>query len=900
MIPMVRFLPAWLTLGLILGALPASCRSDEPVPAIPAPLEPWRDWVLEGIPHRASPATFNDAQQRIAVWPRELRLEVEPQSATWELTVRAFDRGWLTLPGDDRIWPRDVLLNDQPVPVVARAGLPALRLTPGTHTVTGRFAWSRLPEQLAIPAAIGMVSLSVDGVPVLLPDRDTEGVLWLKRRQPTEPVENRVVLQVHRLLEDGVPAWLQTELELSVTGSSREEQLGGLLPEGWNLARVSSAIPVLITADGRLKAQVRAGTWRIQIAAFRTVPDLRLAYSPAVTPAVPEESIAFRAQPHLRQVEFTDSAPVEARGTSFPQAWLGLPVWRWKTTAPLVGVVQPAAEAAPNRLRLRGERRLWVGDDGLRVTYHDSLEGDTSGVVRLNAALGHQLGTVRLQGERQLLTRDPESSAEGLEIRVRTPQLQAVGQTALTRNLSATGWQTDLESLRMLIQLPPGWRMLAVFGADRVEGDWLTAWTLLDLFVLLVFTMGVSRLRGWAAGGLAFVALGLSYHEAFSPRFTWSLFLIPTALLSVVRHRHAVACVRGLWLLALGLLLLILVPHVAGQIQMALYPQLEPVGRHYRPRSFSEVVAGPGFSQSLEGLSEEAQLPVAWPVTPGGRPRSLSPLPGPPVESRSETANMSLMAPPPTAFTQTGLARPTWTGNTVTCVWDGPVQSGETIRLLLLPAGWHRALALTRALLLILLLGRLLKTSPLQPPAALGAITPLFAIGLGGLLALGLPTTAVAQNFPDPQLLDQLRERLVKPDEAFPLAAEIPRARLRITAERLQLEATLHAATGCAVPIPGQFPVWSPLQATLDGEPAVVCRRPDGHLWVWTPPGVHELTVTGHIPPQAEWVWTALLVPRHLEVEAPDWQVTGLKPEAPPDRNLFFSKPAASAGREPA
>src|SRR5690606_15641119 len=117
---------------------------------------------------------------------------------------------------------------------------------------------------------------------------------------------------------------------------------------------------------------------------------------------------------------------------------------------------------------------------------------------RLDAAVGHQLGSVTAAGEPQLITHNPEGKAPGFE--VRTPQLSAVatGRITLADSLPATGWQTDAEHLSATLHLPPGYRLFALPGADYSRGDWVTAWTLLDLFLLLLFTLAVFRLRGWA------------------------------------------------------------------------------------------------------------------------------------------------------------------------------------------------------------------------------------------------------------------------------------------------------------------------------------------------------------------------------------------------------------------
>ena len=179
------------------------------------------------------------------------------------------------------------------------------------------------------------------------------------------------------------------------------------------------------------------------------------------------------------------------------------------------------------------DRQLWLDEDGAGFTYRDRFQGRMQQIWRLDAAEGQELGAVRVDGEGQLITANPQTGAEGVEIRSRNLNVEAIGRMARTRDMSATGWQADADVLQMSISLPPGWRVLALFGADRVDGDWLTAWSLLDLFLLLIFTLAVGRLWGFWAGAVALLAFGLAYHEPYSPRLTWLFLLMPLALLRV-------------------------------------------------------------------------------------------------------------------------------------------------------------------------------------------------------------------------------------------------------------------------------------------------------------------------------------------------------------------------------
>ena len=209
-------------------------------------------------------------------------------------------------------------------------------------------------------------------------------------------------------------------------------------------------------------------------------------------------------------------------------------------------------------------------------------------IWRLDAAAGQELGSVRADGQGQLITRNPQTGAAGVEIRNARPQSRGHRPHESEGKMPATGWHSDADALNVTLNLPPGWRLFALFGADWVRGDWLTAWTLLDLVPAAdLHARGVPavgrRRRCWPS-----VGFGLSYHEPGAPRYLWLMLLIPLALLRVVPEGWAPA--RALqW--ASGSpcwrCVLVLVPFIARQIQQALYPQLEIVsgGRHAGNRS---------------------------------------------------------------------------------------------------------------------------------------------------------------------------------------------------------------------------------------------------------------------------------------------------------------------------
>lgn len=872
----------WTALALLAAARAAERE-------IPEALRPWEGWVTWGDKQRDCPTPFNDPNARICFWPSTLSLAVEPGRATWTIAVRVFDETWVPLPGSGEIWPQNVRADDQPIAVLPRGGKPFVRLTAGLHQLAGAFEWNEMPQRIALPREVGVLSLTIDGKAIELPNWDADGHVWLKRQRAAAEEKDFLAPRVYRVIEDGVPLWLRTRVELAVSGKSREEQLGWILPEGWQLSYVESPIPVAVDQQGQVKAQVRAGNWTIQIDAFRTADLAEFRYPPDARPMTETELIAWRAQPSLRSAELSGVQAIDVTQTTFPADWRDLPVYEWKTDTAftLVERLRGMGELHPEGLTI--ERRLWLDDDGRGLTYRDTLSGRMQQIWRLDVAAGEQLGAVRIDGEGQLVTANPHTGADGVEIRDRNLNMQAIGRSAEVREMSATGWNTDAGSLQMTFVLPPGWRVLAVFGADRVYGDWLTAWTLLDLFLLLIFSLAVLRLYGLLGGLVALVAIGLAYHEPGAPRFTWLFLLMPLALLRVVPAGFGWRLVVAWKYFALLLLAICLVPFLAHQVQTAIYPQLELPGVPYSQRWYF-----PPLATELETAFDSFDEYGSSSARQEGRI----------AQGRLLKSNLKFEA---TSRIQTGPAEPGWTWNEVTCYWNGPVSADQKVQPILISLFWHRLLTVLRIVLLLALASILLRGAAGRGLGGLGRLFSKQSATTGAMLALLLlPGFSAAQDarmpgpIPDQQMLETLRQRLLETSDAFPQAAEIATTRLRLRDGRITIESEIHAALEVAVPLPGRLPSWSPLTVTIDGDSqATVCRR-DGYLWVIVPAGVHQAVVEGMLAEASEWEWTFLLKPRQVVIDAPDWNVTGVAPNGIPEQQVFFSLKQQAAASEAA
>ncbi len=184
--------------------------------------------------------------------------------------------------------------------------------------------------------------------------------------------------------------------------------------------------------------------------------------------------------------------------------------------------------------------------------------------------------------ENLLVTRGQGSGQTGIEVRQTNVAVDALGRSDARKSMPVTGWEARFGAVNATLNLPPGNKLLAAPGVDDARGSWASQWQLLDFFLVLIITIAVWRLLGRGGGVIALLALVLSFHEMYAPGWLWLNLLIAMALMRVAPAGRLRQMVSGYQMLSAAALLVALVPFVANQLRIAIYPQLEPQYNQYQ------------------------------------------------------------------------------------------------------------------------------------------------------------------------------------------------------------------------------------------------------------------------------------------------------------------------------
>jgi hypothetical protein len=845
---------------------------------VPPALRDWQGWVLHDVPQHACPLLADGASERPesrqCAWPGRLTLMAGGEGASFAMQVRVDAPAWVALPGDARAWPQQVAIDQQPATVLARDGVPMLWLQPGDYQLRGTLPWTTRPARVRVPQSIGLVTLAVDGAAVTQVERHADE-LTLGEAAAAQRTADALAVRVYRQLADGLPATLETRVQLDVAGSARELLLGPALPSGFVATSLSGDLPARLESDGRLRVQLRPGQWTVTLDA-RSVGNVdKVALRSAVAPWPAQETWSYRDDPDLRGTRAQGQA-VDPAQAGVPMEWRELPAFALSARAGLG--VEPGArgDEGVRGEQLRLQRELWLDFDGRGLRVEDHLSGELRHQQRLDVVAPWQLQRASQGGQPLLISRG-ERGRSGIELRTRQLALSAgLRLPSHAGAIPSNGWQVPLESIDATLHLPPGYRLLGSTGTDRSPASWVAQWSLLDLFVVALIALLAGRLLGWRWAALAAALLVLAQHEHGAPRWTLALVLALALLMRALPEGRLRLAARTGALLMLTVAVLCALPFAGTQLQYALHPQLQAANVAH-----VATPAGPVREVAVDTATRSAPAPA--PAAP------------PAVEEASNyaasAAKASLPPPPPpppspvsgkASLIQAGAGTPQWdVGNDYALSWSGPVTPTQVTRLFIAPA-W--LVALLRVLMVALLVALLAQLARSLWPATAGWRWR-WRVGRGAgvagaalLLVALLPAVGHAQSTPASELLSQLRSRLLEAPRCAPSCVDVAQLALQVEGDTLEMTLEAHVGAPSAVPLPQTDDALRLLDVSVDGQSTdALARGADGTLLLRLERGVHRVGLRYRVGDADTTSVQFALPPRRVSFNAPGWSLAGVE-----------------------
>ena len=898
----------FVSLGVVLGLSGNSGFSLAKAPLspddVPAPLKPWVPWILDKHDDWGCPFLYNDAKQRICAWPSRLILTVTSNGGSFVQEWNVIRKTTVTLPGERAFWPQQVSRNSQSLIVRDHRGRPTVELPKGKQMIRGSWKWTHIPESLLLPKETALLDVTMNNNAISFPQIDTKGRLWFRPQaasSSSSETSNTLEVRVFRKLIDEIPFRFVTQLQIIVGGQAREIVFADIIQPGMQPLAFESPIPVQIDTRGKLRLQARAGEWTVTVTAASLAPIHSLTVPERPQPWPAEEIWVVDARPALRVVEITGGQSVDPQQTLLPEAWQAFPAYVMTPGTAMTLTEQRRGNEQPGTDRVALTRELWLDFDGQGYTVRDQIQATLAQAWRLTVQPSMQLGRVELNGQPHVITRLPKMEQEGVEVRrgeitmVAESRMEAVGPT-----IPALGWDADAHSVSAALHVPPGWRVLHAGGVDQAVHTWITQWTLLDMFLVLIAAVAVARLWSWPWGILAGLTLALVYHEPDAPVWVWGHVLAAVALVRVLPSGWWNMMVQGYRLVSVIALLAIALPFIVQQVRVGLYPQLEypwqRIAVETRPQLAEGITSSARETSVVEELEadrlesqmeqKESRLSKRMVKDPR-RDQSLS----------DSLGSSYLKSYAPDVAIQTGPGLPRWEWNRVDLHWSGPVARDQQLSI------WYLSPSMTLIMLLVqvvgvgILLWRVLDNQSKIWPWGRSPHTPKATVATAGFIAvvgaivLLLSSSISHAEIPSPELLKELEERLLAPPSCLPACADIPILHLTANAESLRMRMTIHAHEPVAVPIPGSSSQWRPHQIFVNGKPATgLSQIKHGQIWVDLLPGHHQVVMEGALPNQASLALSLPLRPHKVTADVTGWTLHGIGKEGVPENQVHLRR----------
>ena len=869
--------------GLMLAVLIFSFKAADAAPLkesdVPESLLKWKSWVLYDMEDKLCPADYNNEHVCRCTWPSRLKLTVNSIGGSFEQEWTVFSKTWAPLPGGTDTWPENVKDINKAVPVVKRNNVPSICLESGKHLIKGSFTWKEMPEMIRVPSETGIVSLTIGNKKIDYPLIDKSGRLWLQKRVLSENQENTQSLSVFRLLKDTIPMEVTTHLQINISGQAREIRFENVLLKESIPMVMNSPLPSRIGDNGELMIQARPGRWEIDITARFTGPVDQLG---PIDCAHGQEIWSFSPRNHLRMVKVKGAPSVEPGRTNVPSAWKQFSAYIIKpeTTINFNVLRRGDPNPAPDRLTLK--KTLWLDFNGDGFTARDTISGSISRTWRLSMNPPARLGRVEVDGRGQLITADEKTGKPGVELRKGRLNMTADSRyTESIRLISAVGWDHNFNSMSGVLNLPPGWRVLAAKGIDKMPGTWILKWTLLDFFLVLIISAAVFKIKGWKWGIVSLITMVLIYHETGSPKMIWLHILAAIALIPVLPDGKFKKLVY-VWGGASAIILIIIaIPFMVAQIRCGIFPQLEQPGRYYQqtwkqrtvstPDVADEIASGEGYIDKETFGTQKSHQSFAQRKMIASKRKLKS---GIDYYAQKNT----YYAQDPDALIQTGPGLPSWKWESIPMTWTGPVNKDQKIRLWLISPPANMILSFLRVILLfVMIIGiidirsvwRRIKTN-LNSGAVAASVLILFACGIAR-------ADTTAMNFPPHELLKEYQTRLLEKEDCFPHCADCLKMDINIKPKHIRILFEVHAVTRTAVPLPGNLKSWTPDQVLLDNKPIQeLSRGKDGTLWALVPGGISRVIMTGKTGRGNSMQIPLPLRPHSASCTSDGWDVQGI------------------------
>ena len=863
--------------------------------SVPEQLKDWEAWVLKDSENLSCPfinqTEYGNLNNHICAWPSALHIKVSPQGSEFQQSWEVLSKSVVPLLGNNKYWPSEVKVNGKNIAILDQNNQPFIELEKGSYSVSGKLNWQQMPSSISLPSQIALVNMSINGQVINFPKVENNE-LWFQESTQGQAEQETLRVRVVRKISDGPYLQLQTIISVDVSGKMREVALGQVLPKDFELVGIQSEAPAYLDANGVLHSKLKPGSWKIKVNAYSLPTNIEWK-RPVQSHHWPKDEVwAFQSNEKLRFGKLSGASVIDSGQVDMPEAWYNFPAYLLTENDSLRYDVQHRGKPLHLENQLTLNRTLWVSFDNAEYSFQDRVTGSMVEDWRLSMPAPFTLESAEDQDGAVLITSISENE-RGLENRYSKVDINAGGVINATSTLPVAGWESDFERVSITLNLPPGNKLFAVFGADNVSDSWWSRWSIWASFIVLLASLAAYRLSGLVSGILTALMLLVVYQENSAPVIAMLNLLVAIAVRKHQPFEKLKTIAKMYWGASAALVVGSILLFSATQLRTVIHPQLE-AGNNTM------------YNQSgTDNLSENASI----------RMRLAPPPPESKMRINQQEADVAMVSVSGSkirqadsfmeryqsdALLQAGSGMPDWSWNQYSVNWSSPVAQGQTFELIILSKITYKILKLSGIFLMLLWLFFLLKDA-LKPSIERFKHKSTAALLVTLFLMPIYTPTAEANSFPNQAMLQELKARLLEAPDCAPACASVNSLNVSADSNVLTLKLIIHANNQTAIAIP-QSEFWQTQSFVLNDKPMLGVYRQHSWLYVPVAKGISTLVITGRLIPVDNFQLRFKDKPKQIKVESSNhWEIVGVQANVLSGNTLeFLAKINANQDDSPA
>ncbi|HMO19027.1 MAG TPA: hypothetical protein PKA63_13430 [Oligoflexia bacterium] len=582
---------------------------------LPGALSEWIPWIKENNPEWNCAKALD---KRACSWVGKVHYNISSQDTTFEIDGLLLNKDSIPLPSKGKLSPSNIrVLKDNKnfesyIIQTSEGNITSIELPKGNYRISGKVLYEKIPSEIPAPAEYGLLDFNIDKSLIDSLNGNIGAYrgkdrIHIQTNSRVE-IEDSIRVELFRMLRDGNPLHITTQLGLQVSGNSRTVNFSNILPKGCLTNQINSPLQYSLNEKQELIVQVYQGYHTLDIVCILPQPVLEIDLSEISSELLPEEEIwAWNSYPQFRSVEIEGPRALNPSQVKLPNNLSGNLILGVANKSKVVlKELRRGEEVAPKN-SITVTRTIYPKLDKSGFIISDQLNGVLNSESRINILPEYSLGGATLSGSLVPITLDPKTGESGVEIRGANFALSGTSKIDkpffFKTAFSSTGWNSEMEQVNFILPLPPSWKLLAIGNVSSASGTWVSLWNSYDVFLLLILAIMTAKLFNKKVSALFVIFSVLSKGEFMNPGvfFSWLLvFYAASTALNSTAHQTLKGAIYGSVFLSLAAYFVQTLSFAKLQFIQFLHPQLQS-GTRYR-----------SLFQSIASFIDSN--PVFWPA----------------------------------------------------------------------------------------------------------------------------------------------------------------------------------------------------------------------------------------------------------------------------------------------